>query len=154
MIEEGSNNPELKLDCYSTSEKNRGRTEIRNVQVFKVSKEIQAKYSHSKSFIQVHRIRINKGIESDETVYYISDLEISAKDFYDGIRGHWSIENKLHYVKDVVMNEDKANMRNKLLAPIISIIRSFVISIARIFSDSVLNFQRTFAHNLAIIHLF
>ncbi|MBD2604039.1 transposase [Scytonema hofmannii FACHB-248] len=30
----------------------------------------------------------------------------SAVDFAQGIRGHWGIENRLHWVKDVVFNED------------------------------------------------
>jgi len=141
-------------DIHCTpNEKNRGRLETRNVQVFEVSDKIKNDYPHSNSVILVNRERINKGKKSNEIVYYLSDLEISAKEFYDGIRGHWSIENKLHYVKDTVMNEDKANLKNKLLAPILSIFRSFVIMIAYIFSKSVTSFQRTFAHNLDIIRL-
>jgi predicted transposase YbfD/YdcC len=139
-------------DSYCTlNEKNRGRIETRNVRVFEVSAEIQKDYPHSRSVIKVNRERTIKGKKSEEVVYYLSDLTVPAKEFYDGIRGHWSIENKLHYVKDVVMNEDKANLKNKLIAPLLSILRSFVIMIAKLFDKSVTSFQRTYAHNLDLI---
>jgi predicted transposase YbfD/YdcC len=38
--------------------------------------------------------------------YYLSNLTMDAADFYKGIRGHWGIENGLHYTKDVVFGED------------------------------------------------
>lgn len=133
------------------SEKNRGRLEKRIVSVYEVSEEIKKDYPHSKSIIMVNRERTHKETTSRETVYYLSDLDGSAKDFHDGIREHWSIENKLHYVKDVVMNEDKANLKNKTIASNLSLLRSFVIMIAHIFTKSVINFQRTFAHNLDLI---
>lgn len=44
------------------------------------------------------------------------------------IRGHWSIENQLHYVKDVTFNEDRR--RYSVNPCIISAIRSAAISIS------------------------
>jgi predicted transposase YbfD/YdcC len=34
----------------------------------------------------------------------------SPYDFAIGIRGHWGVENRLHWVKNVVFNEDQAQM--------------------------------------------
>ena len=141
------------VDKYRKHEKNRGRIETRTLWVFKVSDEVKNIIPHSNSMILINRKRTIKGKTSYEKVLYLSDLTLSAKEFSDGIRGHWAIENRLHYVKDVVMNEDKANMKNKLIAPIISLIRSFAISIAYVFDKSVTSFQRTYAQNLALIGL-
>ncbi len=38
----------------------------------------------------------------EETAYYISSLTESAQVFAKIIRGHWKIENQLHWVKDVI----------------------------------------------------
>lgn len=142
------------IDEYSKSEKNRGRIESRVVSTYEVSEELKQLYPHCKRIIKVNRSRVVKGKESNVTLYYISDLELTAEGFYEGIRGHWSIENSLHWVKDVVMLEDKSNMRNKLIAPILSLFRSFIIMIARYFLYGVTNFQRMYAHDIDIITLF
>lgn len=139
---------------YRKHEKNRGRLETRTLWVFKATDEVKKYMSHCASVILVHRQRTQKGKTSDEYTFYISNLVLTAKKFFDGIRGHWSIENRLHYVKDVVLNEDKANLKNKKIAPFISILRSFAISIAYIFSNSVTSFQRTYTNNLDLIGLF
>jgi len=144
-------NAELMLDYHITNEKNRGRTEKRTVEVYPVSEEIKKNYPHCNTLIRIMREREAKGRSSKEVFYYISDLNHSAEEFSVGIRGHWAIENSLHYVKDKVMIEDKANLKNKLIAPNISLLRSFVITIAYLFDKSVTNFQRTFAHNLNLL---
>ena len=38
--------------------------------------------------------------------YYISDLELSAKEFGEITRKHWEIENNLHWVLDMYFKED------------------------------------------------
>jgi len=144
----------MSTDEYNKSEKNRGRIESRAVSTYEVSKEVKKQYPHCKQIIKVNRTRIVKGKETNITLYYISDLELSAESFYKGIRNHWSIENNLHWVKDVVMLEDKSNMSNKLIAPILSLFRSFIIMIARYFSYGVTNFQRTYAHDIEFITMF
>ncbi len=46
----------------------------------------------------------------EETAYYISSLTESAQVFAKIIRGHWKIENQLHWVKDVIFEEDKSEI--------------------------------------------
>ena len=43
--------------------------------------------------------------------YYISTLEASDEDFQKAIRSHWRIENKLHWMLDVVFGEDASRKR-------------------------------------------
>ena len=43
---------------------------------------------------------------SMEYRYYISSAELTPEQFSSAVRGHWAIENSLHWVLDVVMNED------------------------------------------------
>ena len=46
----------------------------------------------------------------EETAYYISSLTESAQVFAKIIRGYWKIENQLHWVKDVIFEEDKSEI--------------------------------------------
>jgi predicted transposase YbfD/YdcC len=49
--------------------------------------------------------------ETTETRFYISSLPSNAQKNLDAVRKHWSIENKLHLVLDVAMNEDRCRVR-------------------------------------------
>lgn len=46
-----------------------------------------------------------------ETRYYITSSKSQAKDLNAMIRGHWSVENNLHWMLDVVFNEDQSRRR-------------------------------------------
>lgn len=68
------------------------------------------------SFIGIEKSVVHKGkpnkkqprelIITQSVSYRISDVELSAKEFAKGIRGHWGIENRIHWVKDVDFKED------------------------------------------------
>lgn len=138
---------------YKKEEKSRGRLETRYIHIFEATEAIKKYLPHIKTVARVHRKRkTNKGI-TKEIIYYISDLELNAKQFYEGIRGHWSIENQLHWVKDVIMYEDRSRIKNRQIAPIMSILRSYIIMSAYQYSNSVINFQRTIAHNVVQMSL-
>lgn len=47
----------------------------------------------------------------EENRYYISSLPLGVKRMASGIRGHWGIENKLHYVLDMSFDEDRRRIR-------------------------------------------
>lgn len=61
-----------------------------------------------RSFIMVERKRIDLQNTSFERQYYISSLEASPSQFASYIRGHWSIENNLHWMLDATFHEDKS----------------------------------------------
>jgi len=65
----------------------------------------------------------------DETSFYVSTVMLSAQEFCEGIRNHWSIENGDHYVRDVTMGEDKSRIRTN--PHIFSRLRSFALNILR-----------------------
>ena len=46
-----------------------------------------------------------------ETTYYLLSTPLSAERFGQVVRAHWGIENGLHWVLDVVMDEDQARNR-------------------------------------------
>ena len=46
-----------------------------------------------------------------ETRYYLGSTKLDAETFARGVRGHWGIENRLHWVLDVVFRDDLARLR-------------------------------------------
>lgn len=94
-----------------------------------------------KSIIVVKRTRYigsiaNFSAEShlpQETSYFISSLPVTtaAKTFNVGIRSHWSIENSLHYVKDVTLKEDASRIRTKQAPENVSLLKDMALNIFR-----------------------
>jgi predicted transposase YbfD/YdcC len=84
-----------------------------------------------KRLIEVERTGLRQGKAHTHRSYFISSVELEAQEFAQRIRGRWSIENRLHWVKDVVMQEDNSRIRNKQGAGNFSLVRSIVMSLLR-----------------------
>jgi len=48
------------------------------------------------------------------------------------VQGHWGIENKLHWVRDVVFDEDRSSVRSGNAPRVMATLRSTAISILRL----------------------
>ncbi len=130
-------------------EKIRGRITCRIVQVFTELKSIDLDWVGAQSLIQVERIGIRSGKPYLQTNYYISSVVSKATTFANGIRQHWGIENRLHWVKDVIFGEDTAPFSNYNAATNWSIIRTIAINLARMSGyDSLTKAQRFLAHDI------
>ena len=79
---------------------------MRKISVFKAEKIKQKNYPHIQSNILVERTGLRGNKKSEETLYYISSKILPSKKIAAEIRGHWLIENQVHWVKDVIFNED------------------------------------------------
>jgi predicted transposase YbfD/YdcC len=55
--------------------------------------------------------RIIEGKETLFVRYYISSLTSDVKRILQVVRRHWAIENELHWVLDVALNEDRSRVR-------------------------------------------
>ncbi len=63
--------------------------------------------------IKVRRWGLRSGKEFEQTAYYITSKPIYSAQVADkAIRGHWGIENLLHWIKDVHLREDHTTLRN------------------------------------------
>ncbi len=130
-------------------EKTRGRTTCRIVNLFTDLRGIDIDWLGLKSLIQVERIGIRSGKKYLQTNYYISSLVSKVTTFANGIHQHWGIENRLHWVKDVIFGEDAAPLSNYNAATNWSIIRNIAINLARKGGyDSLTKAERFLAHDI------
>lgn len=96
---------------YITTERTRNRVTTRTVQVFHDLTGIDQQWTGLKSLIKVERTGTRAGKPYHQVAYYISSLFVAALEFAKAIRLHWAIENRLHWVKDVVFHEDRSTIR-------------------------------------------
>ncbi len=92
--------------------KGHGRKETRVVQVLSVS---HLDFPHVRQVARVtrHRTDTATGKRTRETVYVITDLpsqQAKPRDIALGLRDHWKIENKIHYIRDVLWDEDRSQI--------------------------------------------
>ncbi len=77
-----------------------------------------------RSIVMVESVReIIGGGESRERRYFISSLTANAKQIGAAVRGHWAIENQLHWSLDVCFNEDACRTRTGNAAENLAVVR-------------------------------
>lgn len=130
-------------------ERTRDRVTQRTVSVFHNLIGIDPEWSGIKSLIKVERVGTRKGKKYHEIICYVSSLIRTAQEFALGIRGHWAIENRLHWVKDVVFKEDASRIHKGNAPANLSIVRAIAINIFRQNGyDSVTTHQRFLSHDI------
>ena len=70
-----------------------------------------------------------------ETRYFISSAPLTAARAAHAVRGHWLIENALHWTLDVVFKDDLSRLRKGHGAQNMAIVRHFAINLVRIVGD-------------------
>src|SRR6202161_646338 len=70
-----------------------------------------------------------------ETRYYISSAKLSPEQAASAVRGHWGIENQLHWMLDVVFAEDQSRLRKGHGAKNMAVVRHFAINLIRAATD-------------------
>jgi predicted transposase YbfD/YdcC len=103
-------------DYYSETDGGHGRIETRRVWVVWDVKDLgnlAQEWPGLRSLVVVERTRDLNGIVSRERHYYISSLgrKVRAKRMAGYVRGHWSVENNLHWQLDVSFREDQRRIR-------------------------------------------
>lgn len=99
------------FDCWKSSvEKDHGRIEKREVRAVSNLDWLETKdeWIDIPAIVQYRCIRTQNGQTSRYDRYYISSFNTSAEQFGYLVRNHWSIENSLHWMLDVVFREDSA----------------------------------------------
>jgi predicted transposase YbfD/YdcC len=115
----------------------RNRHETRKITVFDAAPAVKGTEweTHVRAIIHVEREvntrQAKTGLwkPSCETSYYLSRRPLTAQFACDAIRGHWGIENKSHYTRDVTFLEDASRIRKN--PGIFARMRSFAYNVLR-----------------------
>jgi predicted transposase YbfD/YdcC len=128
-------------DCHVERGKTqRNRQETRRVEVFKAGPLLDLPndwQTHAVEAVRVTRTVLHKDVATgwnwrptrDVAWYASSQNGNSAARYAAATRGHWGVENRVHYVLDVSMHEDASRVRKSPI--ILSILRSFALNILR-----------------------
>lgn len=140
---------------HRTVEKGHGRFEIRSIWCSTAQNDL-IKFPHVAQafFIKREITNIQKESTTIDTVYGItsqSPEKASPEKILQQNRGHWSIENKMHWVLDVTFDEDRSQIRNLNGPMVITCLRRFAISLLRI--QGIKNIQEAFRKYWARPHL-
>lgn len=127
---------EMKHDYHETVNKGHGRIEVRRCWV--VSDPVAFDYirhyegwADLQTIVRVQRQRHLNDQVQRETTYYISSLPSKAALILNAIRCHWSIENNLHWVLDLVFREDEGRIRKENSSQNIGVLRNIALNILK-----------------------
>jgi predicted transposase YbfD/YdcC len=121
--------------AWRTREKGHGRAERRTLKVTAVAAGLA--FPHAAQAIQiVRRRRPLTGTKwSTETVYAITSLTViqaRPADLARFLRGHWGIEDRLHWVRDVTYDEDRSQVRAGNGPRVMASLRNLAIAVLRL----------------------
>jgi predicted transposase YbfD/YdcC len=119
------------LRRVKTVERSHGRDETREYFVADAPAALveQGLWQDVRSIGMVCRTRVTDGTTTEEIVYYLSSLPPKVKQFARAVRGHWGIENRLHWVLDVVFSEDHSRVRKDHGPLNLGVLRRLVLSL-------------------------
>jgi len=80
---------------------------------------------------KVTAIREQDGRTTTAIRYYLLSRPLTAAHFLELVRAHWHIENRLHWVLDVVLDEDQARARKDHAPENLARLRRFALNILR-----------------------
>jgi len=122
----------IPLSQNITEDTSHGRQITRKVSVFEVPESVKSSWTDSQRLIEIQRSGI-RGIKPfQETVYYLSSCQENAEIFGKRIREHWGIENQVHWVKDVIFQEDKSRLHQFQPMTNFSILSTIAMNLFRI----------------------
>ncbi|HEX4210987.1 MAG TPA: ISAs1 family transposase [Candidatus Binataceae bacterium] len=153
-----ANQPTLRADieaCFATApsgsiethvehDKGHGRIEQRDISVMREVDWLsgdrrfpgELRLPHVASIVRV-QARVQRGQNTHtETRYYISSAVLGAERAGQAVRGHWGIENRLHWVLDVTFNEDQSRLRKGFGARNMAVVRHFALNLVRSAPDT------------------
>jgi|GraSoiStandDraft_9_1057307.scaffolds.fasta_scaffold121498_1 predicted transposase YbfD/YdcC len=114
-----------------TREKNHGRMEQRSYTAMAAPTAVRRHWLDAQSIVRVCRQTTSQGQKTKEVRDFISSLPPQVERLASLIRGHWGIENRLHWSLDVTFNEDQSRIRQGHAAENAGLLRRLALSILK-----------------------
>jgi predicted transposase YbfD/YdcC len=118
------------IPAHSYLQKTKGRRVRRTIKATQVPDWIH--FPGAAQVAQLRRTVTVKGITTVEVVYVITSADVAPARLAAWVQGHWSVENKLHYVRDVAYAEDASRVRTGHAPRIMATLRNTAISLLRL----------------------
>ena len=116
---------------HKTSEKGHGRAETRHYHLVKVPVELASKHAEFKGLKTLGMVyserQVGNGPLTAETRFYINSMDLKVRAFAQAVRGHWGIENNLHWQLDVTFGEDSNRVKNRQGAANLALLRKLAL---------------------------
>ncbi|MEB3292103.1 MAG: ISAs1 family transposase [Synechococcales bacterium] len=130
-------------------EQTRDRVTHRTVSVLDQIPPLGPQWVGIQRIIRIERQGLRSQQPYHEVRFYISSLTLDARGFAQLIRQHWHIENRLHWVKDVVLKEDETPVCDGNAPVNFAIVRTLSLNLFRLNGfDSITQGIRFLAHDV------
>lgn len=135
-VDQAQNFKYASLEYKKTVNKGHGRIEVRecwstaNPEYLQLIRGLE-NWAGLQSIAMVVCTRIIDSKESKDVRYYISSLLSNAEQILQAVRKHWSIENKLHWVLDVALNEDRSRIRKDQAPENFAVLRHIALNLLK-----------------------
>ena len=117
----------------TTSERGHGRTEERHCVIIEDLSAIRDRrlWPELQTVGMCRRERTVNGKQTTEVCYFIGSRRMAARRYAAALRGHWGIENNLHWQLDVSFHEDASRVENRHGAENLSLFRKLALSLLK-----------------------
>jgi predicted transposase YbfD/YdcC len=123
---------QLRSRAATTRERRHGRSEQRRARVLADPQLAQSfRFPGLAALGEIQASRRVGGRSTTTTRYFVLSRPLTAQQLLDTARAHWSIENSLHWVLDVVMDEDRARSRTDNGPENLAVLRRLALNIVR-----------------------
>ncbi len=121
------------IPATTAADMSHGRRVRRTTQAVTAPTSIE--FPGAKQIVKVRRTRIAHSKKTIEVVYLISSVSMTDAQpavIAGWVQGHWSIENRLHWVRDVTFDEDRQRLRTGTGPAVMATLRNLAISLHRL----------------------
>lgn len=120
-------------DYYETEETGHGRREKRVYTLIYEPEGVDAEgaWADLRVIGQCYRERTEGGKTADEMHYFIGSRRLTARQYGEALRGHWRIENNLHWQLDVTFGEDASREQGRAGAQNLAGLRRLALSLLK-----------------------
>jgi predicted transposase YbfD/YdcC len=114
----------------TTREEGHGRQEVRSYVVIEDVSGLRDRKSWPKVKVvgMCRRERTVNGKTTSEVHYFIGSRRMSARRYAEALRGHWSVENNMHWQLDVSLGEDQSRIQQRQAAENFNVLRKTALS--------------------------
>ena len=125
--------PWREVPARRVASRGHGRRVTRTIRVVTAPAWVQ--FAGAVQVAQLRRTVTRKGQKTIEVVYLIASADVrtaSPTTLAAWVQGHWGIENRLHWVRDVTFDEDRSQIRTGAAPQVMATLRNLVISLLRL----------------------